>query len=79
VAIGAVLPFGEVTYVVGVATLPAFRRRGLGQAISALLIRHALGLGARVVFLSAMSEEVARMYASVGFQRVGTSCSAIAE
>lgn len=79
VAIGAVLPFGEVANVVGVATLPAFRRRGLAQAISALLIRRAQGRGSRVVFLSAMSEDVARMYASVGFQRVGTSCSAIAE
>lgn len=77
VAIGAVLPFGDVAQVVGIATLPAFRRRGLGQAVSALLVRHAVGRGARVVFLVAASEQVARMYAGVGFRRVGTSCSAI--
>jgi ribosomal protein S18 acetylase RimI-like enzyme len=77
VATGGVQPFEDVANIVGVATLPAFQRRGLGQAISALLVRHALGQGARVVSLTAASNDVARMYAGVGFRRVGSSCMAI--
>jgi ribosomal protein S18 acetylase RimI-like enzyme len=62
--------------VAGVATLPSARRRGLGAAVSALLARHALDNGADLVFLTAASEEVARIYRRVGFERVGTACVA---
>jgi len=62
--------------VVGVATLPAARRRGLGAAVSAGLARHALAIGYDLVFLSAASADVARVYARIGFQRVGTACIA---
>jgi ribosomal protein S18 acetylase RimI-like enzyme len=59
--------------IVGVATLPSARRQGHGAAVSALLARVALERGNDLVFLSAMDEDVARMYASVGFRRVGTA------
>ena len=62
--------------IVGVATLPAARRRGLGAAVSAALARHALAHGYDLVFLSAASEDVARVYARIGFNRVGTACIA---
>jgi GNAT superfamily N-acetyltransferase len=62
--------------VVGVATLPSARRRGLGAAVSALLARHAIDLGAEIVFLGAASEDVARVYGRIGFERVGTACIA---
>jgi ribosomal protein S18 acetylase RimI-like enzyme len=62
--------------IVGVATLPSARRRGLGAAVSALAARHALESGYDLVFLSAANEDVARVYARIGFDRVGTSCIA---
>lgn len=60
--------------VVGVATLPALRRRGFAAAVTAALARHALEQGARTVFLGAASDAVAHMYAGIGFERVGTAC-----
>jgi GNAT superfamily N-acetyltransferase len=62
--------------IVGVATLPSARRRGYGAAVSAALARHALDRGDDLVFLSAASEDVARVYARIGFHRVGTACIA---
>jgi GNAT superfamily N-acetyltransferase len=74
VAAGAHQPVGEVTEVVGIATLPAVRRQGLGGAVTGALVEDALEHGAKTVFLSAGSEDVARVYARLGFQRVGTAC-----
>lgn len=69
-------PRGDVTEVVGVGVLPAYRRRGLAAAITARLARNALDGGVRTVFCSAEDEDVARVYGSVGFRRVGTACIA---
>lgn len=66
----------DVAEIAGVATLPTARRRGLGAAVTAALARHALANGVDFVFLSAGSEDIARVYAGVGFQRVGTACIA---
>jgi hypothetical protein len=44
--------------------------------VTAALARHALDTGVDLVFLSAGSEDIARVYARVGFQRVGTACVA---
>jgi ribosomal protein S18 acetylase RimI-like enzyme len=73
VAFGMHQPVGEVTEIVGVATMPAYRRRGLGAAVTSALVRDAIGNGAQTVFLSAGSEDVARVYERVGFRRVGTA------
>lgn len=62
-----------VAEVVGVATLPAYRRRGLGAAVTAAVVRTAVVAGATTVFLSAGDDDVARMYAGLGFARVGTA------
>jgi predicted GNAT family acetyltransferase len=59
-----------------VATLPAMRRRGLGAAVTGALVADALAHGAQIVFLSAGSEDVARVYARLGFRRIGTACIA---
>ncbi|GAB7047305.1 GNAT family N-acetyltransferase [Catenuloplanes indicus] len=67
---------GDVAEIVGVATLPAARHRGVARAITATLARHALDSGAGLVFLSAASDDVARMYARLGFRRAGTACIA---
>jgi GNAT superfamily N-acetyltransferase len=69
-------PRAEVTEIVGVGVLPAYRRRGLAGAITARLARHALDTGVRTVFCSAQDDAVARVYESVGFRRVGTACVA---
>jgi N-acetylglutamate synthase-like GNAT family acetyltransferase len=76
VATGALLRSGDAAEIVGVTTLPSVRRRGLGAAVSATLARHALDHGVRTVYLSAGSEEIARVYQRVGFRRVGTACIA---
>ncbi|MET9464111.1 GNAT family N-acetyltransferase [Streptomyces sp. NPDC006544] len=66
-------PVGDVTEIVGVGTLPSARRRGLGLAVTAALVADALAHGARTVFLSAGDEDVARIYARLGFRRAGTA------
>jgi ribosomal protein S18 acetylase RimI-like enzyme len=71
VSIGSHQPLEGVAEVTGVATLPAFRRRGLGAAVTSLLVRDAFDRGVTTVFLSAGDDDVARMYASLGFREVG--------
>jgi ribosomal protein S18 acetylase RimI-like enzyme len=67
---------GDVVEIVGVATLPSARRRGLAGALTAALAVHALDHGAALVFLSAGDDDVARTYARLGFERVATACIA---
>lgn len=76
VAVGVHQPVGETTEIVGVATLPAARRRGLAAAVTRALLGHARATGVRTAILSADSDDVARIYERVGFRRVGTSCEA---
>ncbi|MEU9194179.1 GNAT family N-acetyltransferase [Streptomyces hundungensis] len=66
-------PVGAVTEIVGVGTLPAARRRGLGRAVTAALVAHARAAGVATVFLSAGDADVARMYATLGFRPAGTA------
>jgi GNAT superfamily N-acetyltransferase len=65
-----------VAEIVGIGTLPTARRRGLAGAVTAALAGHAREHGVEVVFLSAGSDDVARVYERVGFRRVGTACIA---
>jgi ribosomal protein S18 acetylase RimI-like enzyme len=74
VAAGMHQPVAGVTEIVGVATLPAVRRQGLGGAVTGALVEDALAGGVETVFLSAGSEAVARVYARLGFRRIGTAC-----
>ncbi|MEV0598736.1 GNAT family N-acetyltransferase [Streptomyces sp. NPDC050315] len=66
-------PLAGVSEIVGVGTLPAARRRGLGLAVTATLVSDARSRGADTVFLSAGDEDVARIYARLGFRRIGTA------
>lgn len=75
-AVGSHQPVEGVTEVVGVATLPAVRRQGLGGAVTGALVQDARDSGVAVIFLSAGSEDIARVYARLGFRRVGTACIA---
>jgi ribosomal protein S18 acetylase RimI-like enzyme len=74
VAAGQHQPVGEVTEVVGVATLPAVRRQGLGGAVTAGLVEDALEHGVKLIFLSAGNDEIANVYRRIGFRRVATAC-----
>jgi ribosomal protein S18 acetylase RimI-like enzyme len=72
-AVGSHQPVGAVTEVVGVGTLPCARRRGLGAAVTAALVQDARRGGAEIVFLSAGSDDIARVYGRLGFRRIGTA------
>jgi ribosomal protein S18 acetylase RimI-like enzyme len=76
VAVGAVQSLDGVAEVAGVATLPSARRRGLAAAVTAALTRAAEAAGADLVYISADSDAVARIYGRLGFRRIGTSCIA---
>jgi ribosomal protein S18 acetylase RimI-like enzyme len=67
---------GDVSAIVGVATLPSARRRGLGALVTARLVQDARERGAKLIFIEAESGDVARIYARLGFERVGTACVA---
>ena len=71
VASGSHQPFGGATEITGVACLPAYRRRGLGAAVTSALVEDAMDRGVGTVFLSAGSEDIARVYERVGFRTVG--------
>ena len=65
----------EVSEVVGVATLPRLRGRGLGAGITSALVAHATET-ADMVFLAAGDDDVARVYERVGFARLATTAVA---
>lgn len=65
-------PLAGVSEIVGVGTLPAVRRRGLAFAVTAALVADARSQAA-TVFLSAGHDDVARVYARLGFRRIGTA------
>ncbi|WP_443033589.1 GNAT family N-acetyltransferase [Streptomyces sp. CA2R101] len=66
-------PVGKVSEIVGVGTLPAARRRGLGLAVTAALVADARSRGVETLFLSADDDDVARIYARLGFRSVATA------
>jgi ribosomal protein S18 acetylase RimI-like enzyme len=72
-AAGSCQSAGDVAEITGVGTLPNARRRGLGAAVTAELAARAIAGGTRTVFLSASDDAVARVYAGLGFRRVGTA------
>jgi GNAT superfamily N-acetyltransferase len=76
VCVGSHQPIGDATEIVGVGTLPAFRRRGLAAVVVDCLVEDALQRGARTVFLSAGDGDIARVYERLGFRRTGTACTA---
>lgn len=71
VASGLVKPVGDTAEIMGVATLPAYRRRGLGAAVTSALVAAAIARGATLLLLSADGDDVARVYERLGFTRVG--------
>jgi ribosomal protein S18 acetylase RimI-like enzyme len=70
VAAGLAFDLGDDCGIYNVGTLPHARRRGLGTAVTALLVHDAAARGCRTVSLqaTAMGE---RVYAAVGFHDLG--------
>lgn len=64
------VPAGGVTELVGIAVPPAYRRRGIGRAMTARLAREAFAAGVTTAFLSPLDEGVEQgVYAPAGFTR----------
>jgi ribosomal protein S18 acetylase RimI-like enzyme len=75
-ACGSHNPVDDATEIVGVATLPEERRRGLGAAVTDTLVADAIRRGIQVILLSAQDDDVARVYERAGFERVATAMAA---
>jgi len=75
-ASGSHNPVGDATEIVGVATLPDERRRGLGAAVTDTLVADAVRRGIQVILLSAQDDDVARIYERAGFRRIATAMAA---
>jgi ribosomal protein S18 acetylase RimI-like enzyme len=71
---GSHIPRGEVTEIVGVGVLPSQRRQGIAGHLTWALAADAAAAGVRTVFMSAGSDDVARIYEGVGFRRIATAC-----
>jgi len=72
VAAGSHLPVSGVTELLGIATLPEFRRRGLAGVLSSALVSDAFATGCDCVFLTAGDDLARRLYARTGFEEIGT-------
>ena len=70
------IPDEGVAEIVGVGTVAAYRGKGLATAVTWHAANAALADGADMVFLSAEDETSAKLYARLGFNRVGTLCVA---
>ncbi|MBV9134909.1 MAG: GNAT family N-acetyltransferase, partial [Chloroflexi bacterium] len=76
VGVGGHNPLNGITEIVGVGVLPAFRRRGIAAALTRALVDDARRRNIGTVFLSAGDDNVARLYARIGFRTVATACLA---
>jgi ribosomal protein S18 acetylase RimI-like enzyme len=71
-------PAGGVAELAGVATLPDYRRRGLGRAVSAAAVQAAFAGGVKLVCLTAADAAAERIYAAIGFRVIGAGLVYIA-
>jgi ribosomal protein S18 acetylase RimI-like enzyme len=67
------VPLDGFTELVGIATLPAYRRRGIAAALTAAATEAAFARGVRVAFLGAEDERAGRVYERVGFRPFATA------
>lgn len=74
---GGYLPIEGVAEVAGVGTVPEFRRRGVGGAVTAALVDDAFARGCECVFLTAGDDAAVSLYRRVGFQVIGRGMAAM--
>lgn len=73
VAVGTYTPpLDGLTELVGIATLPEYRRRGIAGAITARMAQDAFAEGVTTAFLTAADDDASRVYQRAGFWRIGT-------
>jgi len=65
-------PFDGLTEMVGIATLPAFRRQGIGTALVGAAVQAAFSLELEAVYLTAADQQAGRVYKRVGFAKAAT-------
>jgi predicted GNAT family acetyltransferase len=70
---GMALPRGAVCELVGIATLPCARRRGIAALVVAALVDAVAALGVTTTFMGAADDDVARVYGRVGFRAFATA------
>ncbi|MFE7751486.1 GNAT family N-acetyltransferase [Streptomyces sp. NPDC057428] len=68
---GCSAPAAGIGELAGLAVAEAFRRRGVGAALSAWLTRTAFDRGFGTVWLEPGGPDVERIYAGIGYRRVG--------
>ncbi|MFF2171004.1 GNAT family N-acetyltransferase [[Kitasatospora] papulosa] len=68
---GCSAPVDGIGELAGLAVADAFRRRGVGAALSAWLTRTAFDRGFGTVWLEPGGPDVERIYASIGYRRTG--------
>lgn len=73
---GTALPRGEVSELVGIATLPRARRRGIAALVVAALVDAVAARGVTTTIMGAAGDDVARVYERVGFRPFATACEA---
>ena len=64
-------PHQGVAEVAGIAVRPSHRRRGIAGAVTALLTRAGMDAGITTPFLTPADDGAARVYARVGYRKVG--------
>jgi GNAT superfamily N-acetyltransferase len=67
------VPWDGLTELTGIATLPAYRGRGIATAITAAATQAALGRGIEAAFLMAGDAQAGRVYQRVGFRPHATA------
>ena len=65
--------------VVGIATLPAYRGRGMAGLLTSEIAASAFSQGVDLLFLTAGDEAAGRVYGRVGFRPAGFGCALILE
>ncbi|MEU4494489.1 GNAT family N-acetyltransferase [Streptomyces sp. NPDC023998] len=68
---GCSVPVDGLTELCGLAVASSHRRRGIGAALSAYLTTAAFDRGCRVVWLEPGDVDIERIYAGIGYRRVG--------
>ncbi|WP_406303400.1 GNAT family N-acetyltransferase [Streptomyces sp. NBC_00879] len=68
---GCSIPVDGMSELCGLAVAASHRRRGIGAALSAYLTATAFDRGCKVVWLEPGDADVERIYAGIGYRRVG--------
>ncbi len=64
-------PLDGVTQLSGIATLAAFRRRGIAAALTTFMTQTAFDAGVDLVYLAAANETAQRVYERIGYRQAG--------